>query len=233
MGKAWDNPDVRVATWVALRTIGGLVLMGWGLFWAANTIAWPQAWWFLILFGAQMAAAFWYLWRVNPEIFPARRRFGIGTGRWDYVFFALIVGSFIAVLHVAGFDHRLGWAPMPVWVAVLGNVVVAVGYGLIVWAQGVNRHFEPTVRIQSDRDHRVVATGPYALVRHPGYVGGSLVVIGMALALGSLWALLPAAVLVATLVLRTVFEERVLVAELPGYADYTQRVRYRWVQGVW
>lgn len=216
-----------------VRLAIGIALIGWGLFWAADTLAWPEAWWFLIVFSLEVLAACLYLWRVNPEIFAARRRFGSGTKAWDYVFFALIVLSFTAVLHVAGFDERLSWAPMPVWVLVPGHIVLAAGFALITWAQGVNRHFEPSVRIQSDRDHRVIDTGPYAIVRHPGYIGGTLVVVGMALALGSLWALIPAVVLKVTLLVRTLLEERTLREGLPGYTEYTQRVKYRWVPGLW
>ena len=101
------------------------------------------------------------------------------------------------------------------------------------WAQAVNRHFEPSVRIQTDRDHHVVTTGPYAFVRHPGYVSGTVLVAGMALALGSLWALLPAAFVAVVLVIRTNLEDATLQRELPGYAGYAARVRSKWIPGVW
>lgn len=224
---------VRTAIAGIVRLLIFMGLIGWGLFWAAHTLDWPEAWWFLAGFTGEALVASWYLWRVNPEIFAARKGLGKGTKAWDYVAFALIVIGFIAIIHTAGFDRRLGWAPMPWWLAVIGQLVLAAGCAIITWAQAVNRHFEPTVRIQSERSHSVIDTGPYATVRHPGYIGGTLVVVGMALALGSLWALVPAAVVTATLAVRTLFEERTLRAELPGYADYTQRVRYRWVPGVW
>ena len=108
-----------------------------------------------------------------------------------------------------------------------------LAYAWITRAQAVNRHFEPTVRIQTDRNHTVIDTGPYAVMRHPGYIGATGLVIGMALMLGSLWALIPAVVAIIILAGRTLGEEAVLKAELPGYAAYTQRVRYRWVPGVW
>ena len=228
-----DKSLSRAAASGIARLAVGIGLIGWALFWAAGTLDWPEAWWFLGMFTLEALLACIWLWRANPEIFLARRRFGKGTQPWDYLFFALIVLSFSAVLHVAGFDERLGWAPLPVWVAVLGHVALALGFAIITWAQAVNRHFEPSVRIQSERGHSVIDTGPYAIVRHPGYVGGTLVVAGMALALGSLWALLPAVVLTLTLVARTLFEERTLREGLPGYADYTRRVRFRWVPGVW
>ena len=97
----------------------------------------------------------------------------------------------------------------------------------------MNKFFEPLVRIQTDRGHRVIDTGPYAIVRHPGYVLGYPLFLGMPLALGSFWALIPAALLCPLLVTRTVWEDRTLREELPGYKEYAQRVRYRLVPGVW
>jgi protein-S-isoprenylcysteine O-methyltransferase Ste14 len=96
----------------------------------------------------------------------------------------------------------------------------------------VNKFFEPTVRIQTDRGHKVIDGGPYALVRHPGYAGGSLLFVGIALCLGSLWALIPAGLASALLVLRPLWEDQTLQAELPGYKEYAQRVRYRLIPGV-
>jgi protein-S-isoprenylcysteine O-methyltransferase Ste14 len=97
----------------------------------------------------------------------------------------------------------------------------------------VNRFFERTGRIQTDRDHKVIDTGPYTVVRHPGYVGIILSCVGSALCLGSVWALIPAGLASALLVLRTCWEDQALQGELPGYKEYTERVRYRLIPGVW
>ena len=103
----------------------------------------------------------------------------------------------------------------------------------MVWAEKVNKFFEPTVRIQADRGHHVIDTGPYAYVRHPGYVAAILIFSGFALALGSLWALVPAALVGAVLVLRTELEDRTLADELQGYRDYQRRVRHKLIPNVW
>ena len=129
--------------------------------------------------------------------------------------------------------HRFGWSAMPAWAIGLGYVLFVLSYAGEIWPQAVNRHFEPGVRIQSDRGQTVIDTGPYAIVRHPGYISGALLVLSMPLMLGSWWALLPALMATIALAARTPLEERTLRAELPGYADYTQRVKYRWVPGVW
>jgi protein-S-isoprenylcysteine O-methyltransferase Ste14 len=204
------------------------------MFIPAGTFDWPRGWWFLAVFLVLTAAAMLYLWRVNPEIFAARRRFQPGSKRWDVVVATLSILTMGAILPVAALDDaRFHWSSMPGWVVAIGYLLFVASYAWIAWAQAVNRHFEPTVRIQTDRGHTVIDTGPYAIVRHPGYVGALGFATGMALALGSWWALLPAALAIALLIGRTLAEEATLAAELPGYADYMQRVRWRWVPGLW
>jgi len=216
-----------------VRLVAGMAVVLALLFVPAGSWAWPPGWLCLAALALGLGAGLLVLWRANPDIFVARDRIQPGTKGWDYVFLALVFGGFIAVPVVAGLDFRFGWTRAPGWLVAAGYVLFAAGFVGQVWPQAVNRHFEPGVRIQSDRRHRVVDTGPYALVRHPGYVGGSLFAVGLALALGSLAALLPAAAVVAALLLRTVVEDQTLQRELPGYAEYALRVRFRWLPGVW
>jgi protein-S-isoprenylcysteine O-methyltransferase Ste14 len=123
--------------------------------------------------------------------------------------------------------------PVPWWVCGVGYVLFLAGMGILTWAEAVNKFFEVTVRIQTERGQKVIDTGPYAIVRHPGYVGGVLFSLGIALCLGSLWALIPAGLASALLILRTQWEDQTLQAELPGYKDFTERVRYKLIPGVW
>jgi protein-S-isoprenylcysteine O-methyltransferase Ste14 len=226
------SADVVVRSLISLAVT--LVVMGVLMFWPAGTLGWVRGWWFVAAFVVAILAGIVILWQVNPEIFAARAKVHSGTKGWDYAIFVIIVVAYMAVLPVAGLDDgRFHWLPMPDWVVIVGYVLFFASFGLMVWAQGVNRHFEPSVRIQQDRGQTVIDTGPYAIVRHPGYISGSAMAVGMALALGSLWALLPALVLIVTLVIRTGLEEETLVAELPGYAEYRARVRWRWVPGLW
>jgi protein-S-isoprenylcysteine O-methyltransferase Ste14 len=208
-------------------------LMTWGLFWTAGRLDWPQAWWCMSLLFGGLVLSLLYLWRVNPELIAARSRFGTGTKTWDFLMIAILIAGTAVLLWVAGFDERFGWTGLPPWGAVVGNLMMLLGMAGATWAQGVNRHFEPSVRIQSERGHAVIDSGPYSLVRHPGYASGALILVGMAMALGSLWALIPALLVIASLALRTVLEERTLRAGLPGYAEYARRVRHRWLPGVW
>jgi protein-S-isoprenylcysteine O-methyltransferase Ste14 len=212
-----------------------LAVMGAALFLSAGTLQWPHGLAFLAVFFILVLVSIAWLWRVNPEIFAARRRVtGKGTKSWDVVLISILLAGFLATLIVAGLDGgRFGWAPAPPWAVSVGYVLMLLGCLGSGWAQAVNRHFEPSVRIQTDRDHHVITTGPYAFVRHPGYVSGALLVVGIALALGSLWALLPAALVGVVLVIRTNLEDATLQRELPGYAGYAARVRSKWIPGVW
>jgi protein-S-isoprenylcysteine O-methyltransferase Ste14 len=220
----------------ALVSLGvTLLLMGAVLFLSAGTLQWRHGWWFMAVFLFLTLVAIKLLWRVNPEIFAARRHLtGQGTKGWDVVLLWILLSGFLAIPVVAGLDGgRFHWAPAPSWAVFLGYVLLLVGYSGTGWAQAVNRHFEPSVRIQSDRDHHVITTGPYAFIRHPGYVFGTILAIGVALALGSLWALWPATLVAVVLVVRTHMEDMTLQRELPGYAEFAARVRYKWIPGIW
>jgi protein-S-isoprenylcysteine O-methyltransferase Ste14 len=145
----------------------------------------------------------------------------------------LLVVSLFAIFIVASLDARLAWSSAPNAVVILGHVLFTLGYATSIWVFAVNKFAEPSVRIQSDRGHQVVSTGPYAIVRHPLYTASIMLFIGMALAMGSYWALVPAAVGAAVLIVRTFFEDRVLQNELQGYREYTSRVRSRLIPGLW
>ena len=227
------DTSFRVIGGALIQLVVTLAVMGVVLFWPAGTLAWPAGWWFAAAFLVCTLIAVVIIWRVNPEIFAARSRIQPGTQWWDYFFIALIIGGFLLVLPVAALDFRFGWSAMPGWLMGLGVVLFVVGYAGSIWPVAVNRHFEPGVRIQADRGQTVIDTGPYAIVRHPGYSAAVIMIVGMALMLGSYWALLPAVVAIVGTAVRTVLEERTLNAGLAGYADYTQRVKYRWVPGVW
>jgi protein-S-isoprenylcysteine O-methyltransferase Ste14 len=164
------------------------------------------------------------LWRTRKDTRPWDRRLLITYGLW----------AFYVVPVVSGLDvGRFEWSHLGTWAAVVGTLLFCLGSILIAWAMLANAHFEVTVRIQTDRGHKVVTSGPYAMVRHPGYLGLGLWAFGTPLILGSACGLIPAAVAVATLVARTALEDRTLRGELPGYADYARRVRYRLLPCLW
>ncbi len=214
----------------------GLTLLGFVLclFVAAGTLAWFRGWLFFFVAIAMRIPVAMYLRRVNPEVIAARLNRHEGTKGWDRLIVAFLIPAIISILLLAALDDgRYHWHPVPWWVCGTGYVLLTAGMAGVTWALSVNKFFEMNVRIQTDRGHKVIDTGPYAIVRHPGYAVSCLLFLGMSLALGSLWALIPAVFSCLLLVVRTILEDRTLQAELPGYKEYAQRVRYKLFPGVW
>jgi protein-S-isoprenylcysteine O-methyltransferase Ste14 len=204
------------------------------MFWPAGTWAWAKGWLFIGVFLGTVAVVALYLWRVNPEVVVARSGSHEGTKRWDKILLGFFFPAVYAIVPVAALDDgRFHWSDLPWWAWGSGYVLFLVGMGILTWAEAVNKFFEVTVRIQTERGQKVIDTGPYAVVRHPGYIAGILFCVGIALCLGSLWALVPAGLASALLILRTRWEDQTLQAELPGYQEYTGRVRYKLIPGVW
>jgi protein-S-isoprenylcysteine O-methyltransferase Ste14 len=216
------------------RLVVAFVILAVLLFVPAGRMTWARGWIFLLVFTLLMAASIVYFTHANPEMFAVRSRVHPDTKQWDKILMCLLFVAILAIPPVAGLDDgRFHWSSMSSRVVALGYLVQLAGWIGVAWAQTVNRFFEPGVRIQTERGHHVIDTGPYALIRHPGYFAAVLLFVGIALSLGSWWALIPAGFGSLLLVLRTVWEDRTLHAELPGYAEYAQRVRFRLVPGVW
>jgi protein-S-isoprenylcysteine O-methyltransferase Ste14 len=221
--------------WRGIRALAAfVVVVGVILFLPAGSIRWAGGWLFLLVFLLLTIASSVYLWRTNPDIFVARSRIHPGTKRWDKVLMALLLPSFFSIFLVAAFDAgRFHWSNVPPGVIVSGYVLLCVGFFLSIWVYRVNKFAEPSVRIQTERGHKVIDTGPYAIVRHPLYLGGLIMFTGIPLALGSYWALVPTAIGTLVIIVRIVLEDRTLQAELEGYKEYAARVRYRLIPGIW
>ena len=204
------------------------------VFLPVGRLDWAPGWYFIGFLVIVYGASGLILMRVNPAIFQARSRFQPGTQRWDLILLTLMLPAMIVEIPLATLDAgRMFWSDVPASVVILGYALLGGGTVFAVWAEAVNRFFEPGVRLQRERGQRVVDSGPYAFVRHPGYVGALMTFAGMALALASWWALVPAALACAILIVRTSWEDALLRAELEGYADYARRVRYRLAPGIW
>lgn len=204
------------------------------LFLPAGTWTWTRGWLFTLIFVVASVFIFIFLWRVNPEVVIARSHRHEGTKSWDRILLWFLFPTMWVIVPLAALDAgRFHWFLVPWWVCAVGYAFLLVGMGITTWAEAVNKFFEVTVRIQADRGQSVIDTGPYAVVRHPGYFGAFLTAIGMALSLGSLWALIPAGITVLLLIVRTQWEDQTLQNELAGYREYTQRVKYRLIPGVW
>jgi protein-S-isoprenylcysteine O-methyltransferase Ste14 len=207
------------------------------LFLCAWDLSWWQGWVFSLLIVVAGVAGRALAERRHPGLLAERDRSPNmpGVKKWDRVLSPLMgVSISFPLIIVAGLDHRNGWSPaFPLWLNLLGLLLVASGYALAVWALVENRFFSGTVRIQTERGHVVCDTGPYRLMRHPGYAGNILPLAGMVLAFSSLWTILPAALALIIVVVRTALEDRTLQEELPGYREYARSVCYRLFPGIW
>ena len=224
-----------LAFWAGLTAVYALhacVLMLCGYDWG-----WWQGWAYALLFAAAGIGMRLWAERRHPGLMAERAQSlrAPGVKSWDRLLSPLMALSLgLPLFVVAGLDHRFGWSPdFPSWLNILGLVLAAAAYGFVGWAFLENRFFSSVVRIQSERGHVVCDTGPYKMVRHPGYSGSVLSPFAMALALGSVWTLIPAAAAVVIAVVRTALEDRTLQNELPGYRDYAGRVRYRLIPGIY
>ena len=235
--KIVDQKPVQTASprqWI--RLIAVYLLIPLLLFVCGGDFSWWQAWVYSLLF---VAAS------IGGRIWAERRHPGLTTERqntekiksakaWDKVLAPLMALSVVfPLVIVAGLDHRRGWSPeFPLWLIVHGFILISLGYAFAMWAFIENRFFSSMVRIQTDRGHVVCDSGPYRIVRHPGYAGNILPLLGIVLALGSVWTLIPAMAALIITVIRTTLEDRTLQDELPGYRDYARRVRYRLIPGI-
>src|SRR5690242_959230 len=212
-------------------------LMGVCLFLAAGDWTWPQGWAFIAIyfFGSLGFGA--YYARRDPALLKSRMEplKDKGAPWWDRAFLLTFVTIWFLWLIFMGMDAGR-WhlaAPMPVAVNVIGGLLIVAGFLATLAVFNVNSFAEPTVRLQSDRGQHVIDTGPYALVRHPMYASAILYLFGMPLLLGSTWGLLVPPLFIIAVSLRAIGEENKLARELPGYADYMNRVPYRLVPFVW
>ena len=174
---------------------------------------------------------------VNAEMLAERHLRGVKSGakQWDMTMVSLM-GIFVFIMYiVCCLDVRLGWSPsIPLGWMITGLVLCVVGYDvLLLWSMIVNSFFTAIIRIQSERNHRVINSGPYRMVRHPGYLGTILCYLFTPLLLGSTWGFIPAIGAVIVLIIRTEREDKTLRAELAGYEEYTQQTRYRLLPGIW
>lgn len=230
------RPEVRrgVLRYVA-REYFGVLFIAALLGWTSGRWDWPAAWALVALYFTWVTATVLVLAPKSPELLAERaQRSHANTKSWDKVLLGLFGVETLARYVIAGLDERLHWSPdfslMP---RLAGAVLCALGFAMVLWSMAANQWFSHVVRLQNDRAQQVASGGPYALVRHPGYLGTFGFEVGSGLLLGSWPAVAFGLLGVALLTLRTALEDRALRAELPGYADYAQRVRYRLVPGVW
>ena len=212
-----------------------LILVAVIFFVSAGRIDIPRAWGFFVVSFVYYPVSTFIVYKSNPELINQRGEKKEGTKSWDTIltsaYFAL--GYYILAV-VMGLDvGRFHWSYLAMYFVVPGILLYLTGAVLNTWAMIANPHFEATVRIQQERDHTVITTGPYKIVRHPGYLAGILWTVSVPLIMGSAAGFIPVSAALLLLGLRTWLEDKTLCEELSGYSEYAQKVKYRLFPGIW
>jgi protein-S-isoprenylcysteine O-methyltransferase Ste14 len=210
--------------------VGGLGLL---LFLPAGTLDYWQAWVLIAIFVLGSNAVGIYLSLHDPELLARRKQAGpqAETRLAQKIIMIVLIVALIVTFVLSALDHRFGWSAVPVPMSLAGQALAALGLYITFLVVKENTFSAATIKVF--KDQKVISTGPYALVRHPMYSGTLLAVLASPPALGSWWGLLPALIAIPMLAWRILDEEKLLSAELAGYADYARRVRYRLVPFVW
>ena len=201
----------------------------------AGTIDYWQAWFFMTCVFVESVGRYHgvHLAIKDPKLLERRMNVGPMAEKEPtqkiLMFFAML--GFIALFVFPAFDHRFGWSPVPSYISLAGDTLIAFGFLLIFIVFKVNTYGASTIQIAEGQ--KVISTGPYALVRHPMYAGALPLLIGVPLALGSWWGLFVLILFMPALIWRLLDEEKFLQKNLPGYTDYCQKVRYRLVRFIW
>jgi protein-S-isoprenylcysteine O-methyltransferase Ste14 len=195
---------------------------------------WPMGWALIAVTFAWATGTLIVAVRRHPQLLAERTGPRKGAKSVDTAIMGVVGLLIVGRSVVAGLDIRNGWSPeMPLALQVAMLVLAALSYALVIWATASNPFFSQIVRIQKERGHYVASGGPYRFVRHPGYVGSLLHELSVPIMLGSWWALIPGVVIFLLFVVRTALEDRTLLAELEGYSDYSRKVRFRLLPGIW
>lgn len=219
----------------AVQMITSLFIFGSLLFLLAGTLDWTGGWVYLGMNAVTQLLSAIVLIPRQAGMLAERSKVHEGTKGWDRILApALMITGTLAVLITSSMDIRFGWSP-PLFAGLWGwGVVLAfVSQMFVLWAMACNPFFATTVRIQADRGHMVTSRGPYQYLRHPGYAGSLVYTLMVPLVLCSWWTFVPALLTIVLIIVRTGLEDQTLQAELPGYKEYVDRVRYRLIPGVW
>jgi protein-S-isoprenylcysteine O-methyltransferase Ste14 len=213
-----------------VRLVAAIPILALVLFLPAGTWNYWEAWAYLAILLIPMLLVLLYLLKYNPDLLERRMRMREKeTQQKGLVLLSLVY--FLLVYSLPGLDHRFGWSHVPVAVVLAAQVAVLLGYGIVFLVFRENRFAARVVEVEERQT--VIGSGPYAVVRHPMYVGVTIMYIFSPLALGSYWAVLPALLIIPLLAARILNEESVLMRDLPGYTAYMQKVGRRLIPGVW
>lgn len=205
------------------------------LFVCAGSINILRYWIYIFLNITYSIIGFSILYRVNPDLFNRRGELKKDAKLWDqFIMRAHNIILVIVIPIIAGLDYgRFNWSYLNKYFLIPGFVLFYLSNIIVLWSMIVNNHFEATVRIQKDIGHKVICSGPYKFVRHPGYLGGILYAVSVPMIFGSIYAYIPAILGIIIFLIRTGLEDSTLQKELEGYKDFTKQTKYRLFPGIW
>ncbi len=232
----YNNKEIRKSFFKAiLLTTVLVVIMAWFFFSSAGRYDIPRAWYFFISMIIYFYISIIVLYKFNPTLIAERLKMKKDAKKWDRILMRItnLFGVYITIF-IAGLDvGRFRWSYLNMHFLVIGYILWILSNFFSTYAMTVNPHFEPTVRIQNDRNHRVVTTGPYRYIRHPGYLGAILFYISTPLIIGSTYAFIPEGIAITLTIIRTILEDKTLQNELDGYLEYSKKVKYKLIPGIW
>jgi protein-S-isoprenylcysteine O-methyltransferase Ste14 len=219
-------------TKIIFRVILFFVFLDLSLFLTAGSLRYTEAWIYTFVLLVPALFVIGYFYKKDPDFIGSRilkRREKVQIHRSIQNIFSMV---FLIGLLIPGFDFRFGWSNVPMFLVIISNTLVFLGYMIIARVMEENRYASSIIEIS--KDQKIIETGPYKLVRHPMYTGGLIFIMFTPLALGSYWALIPFSITpVLALILRIINEEKLLIDNLPGYSEYCQKTKYRLIPFVW
>jgi len=229
-----NEPLRKVIVSRIVTGILGLAVFTWAWFGIAGRVTWWQGWAFLFTFIIYVSILVWHLSKLNPELVRERNRPADKAEAWDRVVMGIYSVVLVVLLIVSALDGgRYAWSAVPLGVQMIGWILLVVA-GVMVWhVMMTNAYLSSWARIQDDRGQVVVQDGIYRRIRHPMYLGIIVGFLGIPLVLNSWWAMIPSVVIVGLFVYRTYREDQMLIDGLAGYAEYTEKVKYRLLPGIW
>lgn len=225
-----SDPKKNVLSLSLTKALPGIIMLAAIIFLPAWTFNYWQGWVYLAVLLTPMILVFIYMVKNDPETLERRLRMKEKVKKQKSII-SLTIPLFLLAFILPGFDVRLGWSHVPAVISIIAAALVLLGYGIVFVVIRENRFASRLIEVAQGQ--KVIETGPYALVRHPMYSGMILFILMTPLALGSWWAMIPAAAAIPLIAARGVNEEKVLAADLPGYTDYLKKVKYRLLPGIW
>lgn len=208
----------------------GIITIGLMLFLPAGSLNYWQAWLFMATLFTPAIFVVSYFLKHDPELLERRMKFKEKEVQQKLIIKIANLFSIIGML-IPGLDYRYGWSDIPTFIVILSDIIVFLGYMLVFRTFKENSYAARTIQVE--KNQKVITTGPYSIIRHPMYIGVILMYLFMPIALGSYWALIFFIPVIALVIFRTLDEERVLLRDLKGYVEYTKKVKYRLIPGIW